>query len=831
MELRETFVKLFTDAAMDKPSRNSVIVKDGKWVLTIKGNREKWQEMMQAACVPSIAQQVIDGDTLTVTWESLADSIFGENGMIAQRLGDYEVRHPQIHMARLVQRAIEMGEPAIIEAGTGTGKSYAYAAIGMAMNKKIIISTSNKALQAQLYQKDIPFLCELFPGKKVAVAQGKSNYLCRAKCQESNPQIVKITDSIVKLERRIKILKDSFYGKAYSDQSQREIDKREIDVAEHELTNARSEATKITRQAKTLITDNALISFYVRTETGNVEELEFSVKDLDKWTADDECTGKHCPFYGHCFYYDAKAKRNSADVIICNHALLVLDQVVPNVLPGADIVVVDEAHKLTEYARNALGQEYTLNSISKTLAMAFEHTNDTALGEKYLQLYRDEITNYLHGTNDREIGIATPTEFEKGQRLASELYEIADNIWLAEDTPCNGEEIRLMKRSQRVRKLADKIRIASNKTIDGYVRWIERETENIVCAPYDVSSFIGSMAGFETSVHHVDNRGECARCGRILTADAVHVLDGKAYGPDCIRHVDLFGDAEVMPLNEWLNQEDEITVKHDPTSIIFTSATIAAPSLSHFMRETGVQHGFQMLAESPFDYQNSALLYIPNGETPTPDSGEYLSYLTNALRSLVIASKGGAFLLFTSYRNMQHAASTLRDTFKRNGLTCFVQGELPKGEIIKQFKADGNAVLFATKSFWEGVSIDGAALRLVVIDKMPFAAPSPLSKARETTVKNPFIEMHVPEMIIDLKQGSGRLIRKTTDYGVIAILDTRIRLKPYGRSMVLPALPPAPLVSSLDAVSEFFNDRRRAANVVPTRLDQIDLDMPIELAF
>lgn len=769
MELRETFVKLFTDAAMDKPSRNSVIVKDGKWVLTIKGNREKWQEMMQAACVPSIAQQVIDGDTLTVTWESLADSIFGENGMIAQRLGDYEVRRPQIHMARLVQRAIEMGEPAIIEAGTGTGKSYAYAAIGMAMNKKIIISTSNKALQAQLYQKDIPFLCELFPGKKVALAQGKSNYLCRAKCQD--------------------------------------------------------------KTGKLQITDNALISFYVRTETGNVEEMDFSVRDLDKWTADDECTGKRCPLYANCFYYKAKVERDSADVIVCNHALLVLDRVVPNVLPGADIVVVDEAHKLTEYARNALGQEYTLNSISKTLAMAFEHTSDTALGERYLQLYRDEITNYLHGTNDREIGIATPTEFEIGKRLASELYEIANRIWFDEDTPSNGEEIRLMKRAQRVRKLADKVRIASNKTLDGYVRWIERETENIVCAPYDVSSFIGQMAGFETSVYHVDNRGECARCGRILTADAVHVLDGKAYGPDCIRHVDLFGDAEVMSLNEWLNQDDVITVKHDPTSIIFTSATIAAPSLSHFMRETGVQHGFQMLADSPFDYQNSALLYVPNGETPTPDSGEYLSYLTNALRSLVYASKGGAFLLFTSYRNMQHAVNELRNSFKRNGIQCFVQGELPKGEIIKQFKADGNAVLFATKSFWEGVSIDGTALRLVVIDKMPFAAPSPLSKARETTVKNPFIEMHVPEMIIDLKQGSGRLIRKTTDYGVIAILDTRIRLKPYGRSMVLPALPPAPLVSSLDAVSEFFNERRRAANVVPTRLDQIDLDLPVELAF
>lgn len=769
MELRETFVKLFTDAAMDKPSRQSVVVKDNAWVITIKGNREKWEEMIHAACVPSHAEQFVSDDTLTVRWPSLADLIFGEQGLIAQRLGDYEVRLPQVHMARLVQRAIEMGEPAIIEAGTGTGKSYAYAAVGMAMNKKLIISTSNKALQAQLYQKDIPFLCTLFPGKKVAIAQGKSNYLCRIKCQDKNNRL-KIDD----------------YG---------------------------------------------LALWYAATETGNVEELDFHVADVAKWTADEECTGKRCPFYADCFYYKAKAERQNADVIICNHALLVLDRVVPNILPGADVVVVDEAHKLAEYARNALGQEYTLGSISKTLAMAFEHTPNTSSAERYLQLYGEEIRCFVGDSKDREVGIASHHEFEIGKRLATELYEIADEIWAQEDTPADGDEIRLMKRSQKVRKLGDKIRIASNKTLDGYVRWIETEKQNMVCAPYNVADFIGRMAGFETTVHKVNNKGECARCGRILTADAVHVLDSMAYGPDCIRHVDLFGDAEVMHLAEWLSQEDEIIIKHDPTSIIFTSATIAAPSLTHFMHETGVQHGFQMLADSPFDYPNNALLYVPNGETPTPDSTDYPAYMVNALRSLTLTARGGAFLLFTSYKNMQHAVVNLRQTFERNKLKVFVQGELPKGEIIKQFRENGNAVLFATKSFWEGVSIEGGALRLVVIDKMPFAAPSPLSKARETTVKNPFIDMHVPEMIIDLKQGSGRLIRKTTDYGVIAILDSRVRLKPYGRSMVLPALPPAKLVSSLTAIDDFFQQRRIAGNIVPIRLDQVDLDFPVELAF
>jgi ATP-dependent DNA helicase DinG len=140
-----------------------------------------------------------------------------------------------------------------------------------------------------------------------------------------------------------------------------------------------------------------------------------------------------------------------------------------------------------------------------------------------------------------------------------------------------------------------------------------------------------------------------------------------------------------------------------------------------------------------------------------------------------------------------------------------VQGELPKGEIAKRFRADGNAVLFATKSFWEGVSIEGEALRLVVIDKLPFAAPSPLSKARETTVKNPFMDLQVPEMIIDLKQGCGRLIRNMTDWGALAILDPRVRLKPYGRTQVVPALPPAKYTHRMGEVEEFFHQRRTAS--------------------
>lgn len=772
MDARKLFVKLFTDAAQDKPSRPSVKIVDGYWTLTIKG-KDKWNEMVKAACAPAHAEQTIDGDILTVRWESIADRIFGANGIMAQALPGYECRAPQLHMARLIQRSIEMGEPAIIEAGTGTGKSFAYAAVAMAMGKRVVISTSNKALQAQLYQKDIPFLTKLFPGKKVALAQGKSNYLCKVKCQDHFSNVT--------------------------------------------------------------IDNYTLAEWYKTTETGNIEELDFQLHGADKWTIDEDCRGKRCPLYEACFYYKAKAERQQADVIICNHALLILDRLYEqaHILPGCDVIVVDEAHKLADYARNALGQEFTMDSIRNLLHEAFdllreENESPTATAEGLLQNFWYEVSDYCGDSNDKQIGVKHEQEFESGQSLAAEMHSIAGLIWNPEDMPEDEDSMKLMKRANKIHNLADRIMRISTPTADGHVRWVEREESRLVNVPFDVSAFIGQMAGFTTETPITVDLTHCTHCNRPLTASAVNVLDGLPYGPDCIRHVDLMGDAELVPLSEWLGQpQPEPETRHDPTAIIFTSATIAAPDLEHFMKECGLSHGFQMVADSPFDYGNNAMLYVPNGETPVPTAKEWPAYVVSDIRQLVISAKGGAFLLFTAYSNMNHAVKSLRHVFESEGLKVFVQGELPKGEIAKQFRKDGNAVLFATKSFWEGISIEGAALRLTVIDKMPFQAPSPLLKARETRVDNAFIELHVPEMVIDLKQGSGRLIRRMDDWGVIAILDSRARLKPYGREKVLPSLPPAKLTCSLAEVDEFFEKRRKVDYTDLTTDFPLDIDQKV----
>jgi ATP-dependent DNA helicase DinG len=207
---------------------------------------------------------------------------------------------------------------------------------------------------------------------------------------------------------------------------------------------------------------------------------------------------------------------------------------------------------------------------------------------------------------------------------------------------------------------------------------------------------------------------------------------------------------------------------------VFCSATLAAPDMAHFMTQAGLPQALQMQAASPFDYANNALHYLPSGTAPAPSAQGWLAWAIDEMRQLVLASRGGAFLLFTSYNAMNTAVAQLGRIFTARGLTVLVQGEMPKLETARRFRSDGNAVLFATKSFFEGVSIDGAALRLVVVDKMPFEAPTPLTQAMEADLLDkgravgmagktlemyPFNALRVPRMIIELKQALGRLIR------------------------------------------------------------------------
>ena len=775
-QLETMMRRLWESACRDEPQRPSVRVIDGQFTLKITGNRSAWLDLIAAAGAPSHAEQRIDGDTLTVTWESIADTIFAEDGPIARHVGpNYELRTQQLHMARLVQRTIEMNDTSVIEAGTGVGKSYAYAAVCMAMGKKVVIATSNKALQMQLYKKDIPFLSQVFPGKKVALVQGKNNYACRWRAED--PMSGRVTMS-----------------------------------------------------------NPDLIRWYATTESGNTEEIDFAIdwQDVGAITANDECLGKHCPFYDECFYYKAKAQRKQADVLICNHMLLALHQMYPGarILPRVDAIIIDEAHQLPQYVQNATGVELRLSSIEKRIERSGKDGDMAALDDVMatLRRFNNEITGLIPHDAEYQVSIGKSIELSAGNELANAIEDLADTVWPEDELPDSREGKAKQNHAKRLRSLAIQVRRIANTTEPGSVRWMDISGDTVLnSTPYDVSEFIARLRGITpvTREGTGPTHTHCARCHRELTAKTVAILDGQPYGPECIKHVDPMGDAETVSLEEWLSMDHaQVTPNFDRTPVIFTSATIAAPDFAHFMRSAGLPDALQMQLGSPFDYKENAMLYVPAGAAPTPQSSDYQPFLVNEIRRLVYASDGGAFCLFTSYANMRHVADALRPEFQREGLTVYVQGELPKLEIAKRFAATNRNVLFATKSFFEGVSIEGEALRLVIIDKMPFEAPNPINQAEEAALKDyartvlsmpanraewyPFDALRLPRMILDLKQGSGRLIRTQRDWGVIAILDSRIRTEPYGRNKVIPALPPATMTHSAHIAGDFLVQRRFA---------------------
>jgi len=675
------------------------LVHEGLWRLSIQRadaapSADELESALRAFAVPKGEMTFPSPNLIRLTWPCLADQALGPDSIIAQALPGYEHREPQIHMARLVEVAARLNQCAVIEAGTGTGKSLAYLAPLVMLGKRIVVSTANKALQAQLFYKDIPFLQEHLQPFTAALAKGRQNYLCLHKTESS------------------------FGG---------------------EITLPRPD----------------MHTWYQETETGDLEELDFVLEpdEMEAVTAgDDECLRRHCPLYDQCWYYKAKRARQEAQVVVTNHMLLCLHLLHPEaqILPTADVLVIDEAHQLEGYAINVASVELTpfsfrkLDDDRRISGQAF--LNDLALRIEGKPSPRGE-------GKETQAGITHDLEYPDGTALAEGLQDDADEIWRDDELPANEEEQALANKAEALRTLAEKIEMLALSTPDGAVRHVElaktRKGSEYVKASFthfDVSNFLRGLAG------------------------------------------------------------------SFPTAI-YTSATIAAPDFKFFMRRVGIssppgedmEDALTYQADSPFDFRHNARIYLPNGQMPDPRDATYNGAVIDEIRALVLAAGGGAFLLFTSYNAMNQAYYTLRGDWP---FLTLRQGDQSKMAIMRQFLANGSAVLFATKSFWEGVDIKGHALRLVVIDKIPFAQPSPVHVARCDYVEKQggswFADLALPEAILSLKQGFGRLIRTRTDTGVVALLDPRITRKPYGKRIVT-ALPPAGVARDVDAVAAFYH--------------------------
>ncbi|ABC37962.1 ATP-dependent DNA helicase [Burkholderia thailandensis] len=709
------------------------------------------------------------------------DAIFGDGGLFARALDNYRPRASQIGMARAVAATMEasgklMPEPEIfetrkrparrlqdgasagrddaraassgdasadsadsgdntliVEAGTGTGKTYAYLVPAMLWGGKVIVSTGTKHLQDQLFQRDIPTVRDaLAVPVTVAMLKGRANYLCH------------------------------YYLQRTAD-------------------NGRLPS----RQDTAYLQD--IIRFAKITKSGDKAELASVPETSPVWSmvtsTRDNCLGQECPHYKDCFVMQARREAQQADLVVVNHHLffadiMLRDTGMAELLPSANTIIFDEAHQLPETATLFFGEtlsttqllELARDSVVEGLAHARDAVEWVKLGGALERAARDVRLAFA----DDGIVRMSLAQLGDGHPLFGAL-DAVDSALDALSTALAGQAERaesIAACERRARELQDLL-----------AGWV---------APDATDDAAGAKAGAEAGEHDDPN--------------------------EKVRWVEVF--AHTVQLHETPLSVAPIFAKQRagvPRAWIFTSATLSVRGdFTHYAAQMGLSSRRSMTLPSPFDYQTQGLLYVPRN-LPQPSSPAFTDAVFDAALPAIEASGGGVFVLCTTLRAVDRIAMKLRDTIDARGwrTPLLVQGDASRTELLDRFRAYGNAILVGSQSFWEGVDVRGDALSLVVIDKLPFAPPDdPVLAARLDALTkkglSPFAVHQLPQAVITLKQGAGRLIRAETDRGVLMICDTRLVDKPYGRR-IWQSLPPFKRTREIDVVREFFAERREAA--------------------
>ena len=639
------------------------------------------------------------------------DEVLGAQGILATRLDGFSPRRQQQAMAAVIAEVLATGETLICEAGTGTGKTFAYLVPALSGGRKVLVSTGTRNLQDQLFHRDLPLIRQaLGIPARIALLKGRGNYLCRHR----------------------------------------------LDLALANPTAQRREVRRDLRRVQ---------AWAGGTRAGDIAELALP-EDAPVWPAvtstTDNCLGQDCSAWSHCHLLEARRRAQEADLVVINHHLLCADMALREegfgeVLPGADCIVVDEAHQLADVAAGFFGVSVSSRQL--------------------LELMRDIRDEYA-----REAGDA-PELLDLAQALRPAVRSLRDSL---------GDQ-------------------------DRRAPWQTLESDPPV---QDALNHLGeSLAAVGDALDALSGRGKgldhCLKRARAITA-RLDQLTG-AGDEAQVRWFDVRGPG--FRLNQTpLDVADVFRAYRERHQMawVFTSATLAVgDSFTHFASQIGIEDARTARWDSPFDYQRQALLFIPPG-MPDPSQPEYGRRVVDLIDELVGISRGRAFLLFTSHRALREAALLLEGRFD---YPMLVQGSAPRAELIERFRRLGNAVLLGTASFWEGVDVRGEALSCVVIDRLPFAAPNdPILQARLDALRrrgsNPFRDYQLPQAVIALKQGAGRLIRDASDRGVLAVCDPRLLGRSYGR-VFLDSLPPMGRTADLDAVRAFFAGERALAAPTP----------------
>ncbi len=624
-------------------------------------------------------------------------AFFGDQSPLETLLPGFQPRAGQAWMAEAVAEAIAGQGKLIVEAGTGTGKTFAYLLPALLSGRKTIISTGTKALQDQLYHRDLPLVGSAV-GRPVSTAllKGRANYLCLHRLDQVG------------------------------------------DVAAN------------------LVGDlNAVREWRHRTTTGDRAELVDAAEDSMVWplvtSTADNCLGQKCPEYSKCHVVKARRAAQEADLVVVNHHLLLADLAMKEegfveFLPGAEAVILDEAHQVPDLATQFFG---------------------VALGTR-------EIERLVEEARAATIGFA---DVELNRRI---------------------DKLQTAVRALR----ADAPRKEGRHDLDEIMPDIRGSVGDMQLALGSLQSALVEIGEptIEVEVLHEQLLAASGRLSLLTSEDSWDGLRWLEVNPRSLR-------LNLTPLD--VSSTLRGMIDNGLQAWVFTSATLAiGEDFTHFSSRMGLHDAKALTFPSPYDVADNGLVYLPPG-LPQPSDPLHTDAVLEASIPLLDSSPGGMFCLFTSHRALSAAKKWCkRHRSHLRGRALLVQGDAPRDDLLRRFRSLGDALLLGTGSFWEGVDVRGSALMVVAIDKLPFSSPAdPLTMARLEFIRreggNGFSEHSLPQAVLALKQGAGRLLRDQNDYGVVVICDPRIRSKSYGRTF-LKALEPMPVTTESADVTAFF---------------------------
>lgn len=744
--------KAWATAAMDSPYRPSMTFIDGKAVLSVGNVAPGVADAYADICgVPGKAKR--DGNTFV--WDSHADKFFAHDGPLSYMIPDYQPRQGQVQMSRIVERALQMKDIAVVNAPTGTGKSMAYLVPALELNeeKPVIISTSSKTLQSQILESDVPMLRSMYPDAKVVIMKGRSNYVCERKLEAANiPKHVE----------------------------------------------------------------------YMIPGTGLIDDLQIDIEDRQAIQMEPTTVCKGCPLYRDCRYQKHREEAKKADIIVVNHAILAIHLMNQPLLPKAAAYIIDEAHKFPNYARGALTKEVTVKGLEWLDSRMANNINCRTMPST-LDFWK--AVEYAQISEDGDINAE---DIEEGKELAYALTGIATELWDSDDIPADSNEAADAALAGAIRSMAERIAAVSIAPNNTFCRWAILDEHGIIegiqMTPLEIDGYINNAIGY---ISEQDFR--CVDC-REETREPRYVINHNFICRHCRDEVE-------HGLEIWDGKQ--VDRRPNSPAWVFTSATLAVDGNAQaFCDGLGIESAMIASVATPFDYAATTMLYIAS-DLPEPADSTHTAKAADRAYELIESSKGGALILYASRRAMKDAAAQLTPMLQNAGLTVMVQDDLPKTEIIATMRSDPHCVTFGLASFREGVDIAGLNLRLLIIDKLFFEAPSPYSRAREAAINEwaaaqgytgyaldfyAFNKIAVTDMILEMLQAAGRLNRRDTDRGVIAIMDPRAATKAYGRRRLLSSLPPA-AQAPLELVLQYLT--RLAAEVGTA--EQLDLYVEDEL--